>query len=128
MKEIKDIFADDERVIVVRDCPNCMQTKYIISKCRFFVGARTHSTIAAYSTKVPTLVLDYSVKSKGIAKDIFGDGENYVISVSEFMSNVDVTEKFKKLYENENEIKKHYDVFMDEYIEKAYRAGEEVFK
>ena len=127
LKIIKNRFSDEERVVVVHDRENCMQTKYIISKCRFFVGARTHSTIAAYSTKVPTLVLGYSVKSRGIAKDIFGDDENYVISVKDFKTEKDVLESFKSLYENEIEIREHYDDCMDEYIDKAYSAADEVF-
>lgn len=59
------------------------QYKSIISRCDMFIGARTHATIAAYSTCVPTLVIGYSVKSKGIAKDIFGTDEGLVIPVSE---------------------------------------------
>ena len=51
--------------------------------CSFFVGARTHSTIAAYSSGVPTLVIGYSVKSRGIATDLFGTYENYVLPVQE---------------------------------------------
>ncbi|MBO5622010.1 MAG: polysaccharide pyruvyl transferase family protein, partial [Butyrivibrio sp.] len=49
----------------------------------FFVGARTHSTIAAYSSNVPTLVIGYSVKSRGIATDLFGDYTHYVLPVQE---------------------------------------------
>lgn len=52
-----------------------------------FIGVRIYVTIAAYSTEVPTLVLGYSVKSRGIAKDIFGSEENYVIPVQD-ISNV----------------------------------------
>ena len=46
---------------------NCMVIKGYISRCELFIGARTHATIAAYSTGVPTLVLGYSVKARGIA-------------------------------------------------------------
>ena len=58
-----------------------MELKGYIARCRFFVGARTHATIAAYSSCVPTLVLGYSVKSRGIARDLFGNEENYVLPV-----------------------------------------------
>ena len=47
------------------------------------MGARTHSTIAAYSSDVPTLVIGYSVKSRGIATDLFGSYENYCLPVQE---------------------------------------------
>ncbi|MFH1993182.1 MAG: polysaccharide pyruvyl transferase family protein [Pseudomonadota bacterium] len=50
---------------------NAMQIKHIISKCRFFVGGRTHSTIAALSSGIPTLSIGYSIKAWGINVDIF---------------------------------------------------------
>ena len=37
-----------------------------------FAGARTHATIAALSSGVPTLSFAYSIKAKGINLDIFG--------------------------------------------------------
>ena len=64
-------FKDTNRVILLED-HNCEELKGFISRCRFFVGARTHATIAAYSTCVPTLVVGYSIKSRGIATDLFG--------------------------------------------------------
>jgi len=44
---------------------NAAQLKYIISQCRSLIAARTHATIAAFSTAVPTLSIAYSVKAKG---------------------------------------------------------------
>jgi polysaccharide pyruvyl transferase WcaK-like protein len=52
---------------------NAAQLKHLISHCRYFIGARTHSTVAALSTGVPTLSIAYSVKAKGINRDLFGD-------------------------------------------------------
>ncbi len=80
-------FKHTNRIYMLEDM-NCQQLKGYISKCKYFVGARTHSTIAAYSTCVPTLVVGYSVKARGIAKDIFGTYNNYVISVQQ-MNDVD---------------------------------------
>lgn len=48
------------------------QIKWVISHCSVFIGARTHSTIAAFSSGVPTLSLAYSVKARGLNQDIFG--------------------------------------------------------
>lgn len=95
-----DKFKDSNRVCMLNDC-NCMELKGYISRCRFFVGARTHATIAAYSSGVPTLVVGYSVKSRGIAKDLFGTEENYVLPVQELTSNMDLKDKFEWLKENE---------------------------
>jgi len=48
------------------------ETKWIISRMAFFAGARTHSTIAALSSGIPTLSFAYSIKAQGINQDIFG--------------------------------------------------------
>ncbi|WP_193212256.1 polysaccharide pyruvyl transferase family protein [Luteolibacter marinus] len=49
--------------------------KWVIGRCAVFAGARTHSTIAALSSHVPTLSMSYSIKAVGINEDIFGHQE-----------------------------------------------------
>ena len=98
--------------------------KYIISKCDLFIGARTHSTIAAYSTRIPTLVLGYSVKSRGIAKDIFGTYENYVLPVSDLDSDQYLVDGFKWLYNNQEDIRNRLDKRIPEYINEAKKTSE----
>lgn len=51
---------------------NAREVKWVIAQCRVFAGARTHSTIAALSSGVPTLSIAYSMKARGINEDIFG--------------------------------------------------------
>jgi len=51
---------------------NAAEIKWIISQMTLFAGARTHSTIAALSSGVPTLSFAYSIKAKGINRDVFG--------------------------------------------------------
>lgn len=46
--------------------------KYAIAACDLFIGARTHSVIAALSSMVPAVALAYSVKAHGIHRDLFG--------------------------------------------------------
>ena len=48
------------------------EIKWIIGRMALFAGARTHSTIAALSSGVPTLSFAYSIKAQGINRDIFG--------------------------------------------------------
>ena len=74
LKKVYEQYKSTERVTLVQDS-SAMDLKAIIGTCTIFVGARTHSTIAAYSQCIPTLVLGYSVKARGIAKDIFGTEE-----------------------------------------------------
>ncbi|WP_022779600.1 polysaccharide pyruvyl transferase family protein [Butyrivibrio sp. AE3009] len=80
--ELYKAFADTGRVVMLEDAP-AEELKGYIAACNFFVGARTHSTIAAYSSGVKTLVIGYSVKSRGIAKDLFGTIDGYVLPVQE---------------------------------------------
>lgn len=127
LNELFRKFKDTGRVIVIEDC-NCMELKGYIARCRMFIGARTHSTIAAYSTCVPTLVIGYSVKAKGIAKDIFGTYDNYVISVQKLRENNELINAFEWLKNNEQKIRKHLLDFMPNYKRKALDAGKEVFK
>lgn len=97
-------YKNTGRILEIMDC-NCMELKGVIAKCRFFVGARTHATIAAYSSYVPTLVVGYSIKSKGIARDLFGSYENYVVSAHNLNNKEELTEKFKYIIDNEDNIK-----------------------
>ena len=82
LMQLYEKFRDTGRVYLVEDAPAEILKGYI-SGCSFFVGARTHSTIAAYSSNVPTLVIGYSVKSRGIAKDLFGTFDRYVLAVQQ---------------------------------------------
>lgn len=121
-------FNNTGRVVLLGDKYNCMELKGFISRCRMFIGARTHATIAAYSTCVPTLVVGYSVKARGIARDIFGSEENMVTPVQSLEHEDDLVKAFKYIQENEDANRKHLQDFMPSYIEKAWLAGEEIKK
>lgn len=82
---------------------NAVQTKYLISQCRFFIGARTHSTIAAWSTHVPTISIAYSVKAIGLNTDLFGD-LRYVLETPT-LSRETLWESLEKLYADEQNIR-----------------------
>ncbi len=96
LSKIYDHFIDSGRVKLIED-HNCMELKHIISKCELFVGARTHATIAAYTSKVPTLVVGYSVKALGIAKDLLGTHEDNVITIQDINESGKLIEAFNKL-------------------------------
>lgn len=115
-------YAYTGRILMVED-GNCKQLKYIISQCRFLVGARTHVTIAAYSTCVPTLAVGYSVKSRGIAKDLFETDENYVIPVQKFRETDELKKAFQWLFDRETEQKEILKKVIPEYKAKAQNAS-----
>ena len=118
LRELYKEINCPERVVLIEDC-NCMQLKGFISRCRFFVGARTHATIAAYSTLVPTLVLGYSVKSRGIATDLFGSDENYVLPVQKLENPDALTNAFRWIMDHEQDIRNRLAKVMPGYIEKT---------
>lgn len=104
LRAIYEMYQSSDRVHLVDD-QDCMKLKGIISCCRFFIGARTHSTIAAYSTGVPTIAVGYSVKAKGIALDLFGTDENYVIPVQSLSNEKALVSVFQWLTIHEVQIK-----------------------
>ncbi|WP_408072099.1 polysaccharide pyruvyl transferase family protein [Butyrivibrio sp. JL13D10] len=118
LSKLYEEFKSTGRIILAEDA-SAEELKGLISKCRFFIGARTHSTIAAYSTCVPTLVLGYSVKSRGIAKDLFGTDENYVIPVQKLSTDRDIVRAFDFILENEDSIRQRLREIMPEYSKRA---------
>lgn len=127
LQELYRGYEEEKRVMLIPDM-SCQKLKYIISKCRFFIGARTHATIAAYSSCVPTLVIGYSVKSRGIAKDLFGTDKHYVLPVQTLEEQEELIKAYDWLVENEQEIRARLGQIMPAYCEKAGAAGEEIRK
>ena len=75
---------------------------------------------------VPTLVLGYSVKSRGIATDLFGTDEHYVLPIQE-LSNVNaVTEAFRWMMNHEHEIKDCLNKVIPEYVQRTVSIRETV--
>ncbi len=128
LRALYEQFKETGRVLIISGKYNCSELKGFISRCRIFVGARTHATIAAYSTGVPTLVVGYSVKARGIARDIFGTDEDMVIPVQSLTGEQDLVNAFKTIRENEAWIKNYLNSFMPAYVDRVMSAGEEVRK
>ena len=118
-------FKDTGRIVEIFE-GNCEGLKGYISRCRFMVCARTHASIAAYSTCVPTLVVGYSVKARGIAKDIFGTHENYVLPVQSLQQEGDLINAFQWLMEQEQDVRSHLEKFMPKYKERVWQAKADV--
>lgn len=107
LKKITEVMNyDQKRIFLIDKKYNAPQIKYVISQCKFFVGSRTHATIAAYSQGIPTLVIGYSVKSIGIARDLFGNEEKYIVSAQEMDNDSVLVEKMNLLIKNEVNIRK----------------------
>ena len=96
VRTLYDMYADTGRLIMAPDS-TAEELKYMISRCRLLIAARTHASIAAYSTYVPTLVVGYSVKAMGIANDLFGSYEGYVCPVQDLHVKSDLTDAYMDL-------------------------------
>lgn len=114
-------FRNSERVILLPDNLTAPQYKGYIARMRFFIGARTHATIAAYSSCVPTFVLGYSVKSKGIAKDLFGE-EKLVLSINDLSSSEKLVRAFNEMVREEEKIKESLEKSIPKIKSMSYRA------
>ena len=66
---------------------NAAQLKHAIGQFDFFLGARTHSVIAALSSGVPAVALAYSLKARGIHRDLLGS-ESGVLPVRQLTPQV----------------------------------------
>lgn len=97
------------------------QIRHIIAKCSCFIGARTHSVISAYSTCTPTIAIGYSIKSKGIAKDI-GMPSNTVIDSINIKPGI-LLRTFLSLIEDKENIRKSLSKTIDTYKARTWNAS-----
>lgn len=121
LQQLYDDFDQDPRLVLVED-HSAPELKYMISKCSFFVGARTHATIAAYSSCVPTLVVGYSVKARGIARDLFGTEKGYVLPVQSLNEPGQLSQAFQSLYEKRTSVSNRLMNVLPSYCSKASAA------
>jgi polysaccharide pyruvyl transferase WcaK-like protein len=103
LTQLYEEFKDTGRVVLIEN-RSAAALKACIAACRMFVGARTHATIAAYSSMVPTLVVGYSVKARGIAHDLFGNEDNYVLPVQSLTEPDLLVKDYCRLKENREHV------------------------
>lgn len=127
-KMVYDYFKNTGRVkLFDSEKYNYCQIRYIISKCSFFMGARTHAMISAYSTEVPAAALGYSVKSRGIAKDL-GMPKETVVDCKNLSDENQLVNAFKYLEDNKEKIMAAYKNTMNGYKKLAFKAKEALEK
>lgn len=121
-KLIKEKYNSSDRISVLDVYNlNYCQIRYVISNCYCFIGARTHAVISAYSTNTPAIAIGYSIKSKGIAKDIGMPSETIVDSKN--IKRGQLLESFKYVIENNCEIRNFLSVNMVKYCAEAWNAS-----
>ena len=128
-QKIYERYKNCDRVSIVDKELSCTQLKYLISKCRFFIGARTHTTIAAYSSGVPCLALSYSLKSRGIATDLFGTDKGYTLAYKEIKNAERLRDLFiETLLDREDEIRNIYREKLPAYKQSVLEATSKMLR
>lgn len=125
LQEFYNHYKNTNRVILLPDNLNALEYKGYISRMRFFIGARTHATIAAYSSCVPTMVLGYSVKSRGIAKDIFGD-EKLVLGIDDISDFNKLKHNFDYMFNEEIQIRNELEKSIPKIKQLSYKAAKDL--
>ena len=125
LQEFYNHYKNTNRVILLPNNLNALEYKGYISRMRFFIGARTHATIAAYSSCVPTMVLGYSVKSRGIAKDIFGD-EKLVLGIDDISDFDKLKHNFDTMFNKETQIRSQLEASIPKIIQLSYKAAKDL--
>lgn len=97
------------------------EIKWVISKLYAFVGARTHATIAAFSTYVPTVSLVYSFKGEGLNQRLF-NGLDYIVRKEQCEPEI-IVEKLELVIDCYDAIRKNLQEKMVEVQKGAMRAG-----
>lgn len=99
---LSQLHGDESRIFRVPTGLTAAEYKYVISKSEFCVAARTHATIAAWSSLVPTLAVGYSAKARGIAADLGQSG--YVADIAS-LDGEKLCRAFWELEANSEEVK-----------------------
>ncbi len=124
MKKVLTLIKPEkQQKVMLIDTPyRCREMKWIISQLKAFIGARTHATIAALSSCVPTISIGYSMKARGINQDIYGH-QKWLVPSTEIKDSglAKVAQAFMSDLEG---TKAQLTQTMPSYREGAYRAAE----
>ena len=120
LRAVKEQFADEPRVFMLDHTLTSEQIKGYIRRLSALVTARTHASIAGYSSCVPTLGIGYSVKAKGIARDLFGDEAGHLIPVQELSGETELIGAYEAMMQRAQDER----AFLKERLP-VYTAGRE---
>ncbi|MCE5314987.1 MAG: polysaccharide pyruvyl transferase family protein [Armatimonadota bacterium] len=122
LSRIADEFSGERSKLAVLPGNLCAaEYKWVISKLRIFIGARTHSTIAALSTGVPTISIGYSTKARGINQDVYGNLD-WLIPVDDLTAEV-LSEKTRAIAAAESRVRETLSEQAPVMCDRAREAG-----
>ena len=95
---LKERLKPAERVNLIPYNPDPAQTLAQVAQCCAFVGAKHHSCLFAYVSRIPLLVIEYHPKCRAFATEI-GLPEHAVVSLDEVLDG-QVEKQLKNLLEH----------------------------
>ncbi len=110
-----------DRVGVADQDVGTRRLKYLISQLHAYAGTRMHSTIAAFSTEVPTLSLPYSKKGFALPLDVYGNTE-WLLPIREF-SGPRLAQKMIHLLDKRSELQESLRQRLPRMKESAWAGG-----
>lgn len=113
MDALSKLNGPQDRIFQIQTGLTAEQYKCIISKAEICVTARTHVAIAAWSTSVPTVVIAYSVKARGIAADL--DQDEFVVDAQNLEAD-SMSDAFWKLYDKKAQAYEKLSKKMETYV------------
>ncbi|MHC4109882.1 MAG: polysaccharide pyruvyl transferase family protein [Planctomycetota bacterium] len=119
--EIYKKLTSKNDIYLLPDNLNAAQVKWVISKLACLIASRTHATIAAFSTCVPTVSLAYSAKAYGLNKMLFGH-TFFVVKPEDFYPGR-IMKKVTMVLDQKSQIKKTLESNMPGIQDLALDAG-----
>ena len=113
--------GDKKAIYLLPDSLSAAETKWVISNLDCLIAARTHATIASFSSCVPTVSLAYSAKAYGINERLFGHTD-YVISPKQLRAE-EIAERAKVVLRDSDSIRKHLKDVIPAVQKDALEAG-----
>lgn len=121
---LEKLEVPSERVFRVPVGLSAAEYKYIISKAECCVASRTHATVAAWSSLVPTIAVGYSAKAIGISRDLGQEG--YLVDINHISGKL-LCDKLTKLLSEKEKIRKGLAPVVSEWVERINLVTEELF-
>ena len=101
-RRLAEALGEGVDVLIPGEDLSAAEMKDVIARCNYFVGARTHGTIAAFSSMVPAISVGYSIKAEGLNLDLL-DHERYVLPIADLCLDV-LRERFETLVADTDEV------------------------
>lgn len=118
VRKLKDIFKDQDRVILVEENLSCIEYDLLVSKFDYLVASRYHSIVHAYRRGVPCIVLGWADKYVELLNDM--NQPQYMFDLREKLSMEKVCQAMDDMEEKRDEnakmIKKTVDDIQKENI------------